>query len=205
MSKILVNDLKELSKQTDSVKIIDFRGYPIQIKTYLPIAEKIGLVSSIYKSAIDEDDSLQNISYNSLNIAYKVLVTKAYTDVSLPKDTIQAYDLLVQTNLYDEVYQSIPVEERLELENVFDNFVDEKQEMYERENKAKEQELRIENVIKDGIDELLARLDEFIKKLPEKDQWGNIGKDVVDTVNNLNPSKLKFISQAIGWNNGVEG
>lgn len=204
MSKILVNDLKELAKQTDSTKIIDFKGYPIQIKTYLPITEKIGLVSSIYKSAVDEDDNLQNISYNSLSIAYKALVIKAYTDISLPKDTIQAYDLLVQTGLYDEIYQSIPVEERLELESIFDNFIDEKQERYERENKAKEQELRIENVIKDGIDGLLVRLDEFIKKLPEKDQWGDIGKDVVDAVNNLDPSKLKFISQVIGWNNGVE-
>ena len=96
------------------------------------------------------------------------------------------------------------MEERIELESVFDNFVDEKQERYKRENKAKEQELRIENVIKDGIDGLLVRLDEFIKKLPEKDQWGEIAKDVSGAVNSLDPTALKFVAQAIGWNNGVE-
>ncbi len=188
MSKILVNDLKELAKQTDSVKIIDFKGHPIQIKTYLPITEKIGLVSSIYQSAVDEDDNLQLINYNSLNIAYKILVTKAYSDVSLPKDTIQAYDLIVQTNLYDEIYQSIPLEEIRELEAVFDNYIDEKKERYEREN-------TLPNIVKNMLNELIG-------KLPTADEAKKFIEDASKELNNLNPDNLKFVQDFLKVNRG---
>lgn len=188
MSKILVNDLKELAKQTDGVKIIDFKGHPIQIKTYLPITEKIGLVSSIYQSAVDEDDNLQIINYNSLNIAYKILVTKTYTDVNLPKDTIQAYDLIVQTGLYDEIYQSIPFEEVRELEVVFDNYIDEKNERYEREN-------TLPNIVKNMLNELIG-------KLPTADEAKKFIEDASKELNNLNPDNLKFVQDFLKVNRG---
>ena len=113
--------------------------------------KKIKLISTIFKSAIDEDDELKLINYNSLNIVYKVLVVKEYSDISLPKDTVQAYDLIMQTGLYDSVYSEIPVAERRELEDVLRSYEIEHKERYEREN-------TLSNIVKNLLNGLLDKM-----------------------------------------------
>lgn len=188
MSKILVNDLKELVKQLSQTVAIPFNSFSIEVKTYLPITEKINLVSSIYQSAVDEDDNLSIINYNALDIAYKVLVTKAYSDVSLPKDTVQAYNILVQTSLYDKIYESIPLEERLELETVFDNYIDEKKERYEREN-------TLPNIVKNILSGL-------VDKLPSMDEAKKFIEDASKQIEGFDPAKMEFVNEFLRMNKG---
>jgi hypothetical protein len=188
MSKILVNDLKELAKQSPQTIAVPFHEFLIEVKTYLPITEKINLVSSIYKSAVDEDDSLSIINYNALHIAYKVLVTKAYSDVSLPKDTVQAYNMLVSTGLYDKIYESIPLGERLELEKVFDNYIDEKEIRYEREN-------TLPNIVKNILNGL-------VDKLPSMDEAKMFIEQASKEIEGFSPDKLQFIQDFMKINKG---
>ena len=188
MSKILVNDLKELAKQLPQTIAVPFHEFSIEVKTYLSITDKINLVSSIYQSAVNEDDNLSVINYNALNIAYKVLVAKAYSDINLPKDTVQAYNMLVSTGLYDTIYESIPFAERLELEKVFDNYIDEKEIRYEREN-------TLPNIVKNILNGL-------VDKLPSMDEAKTFIEQASKELNNLNPDNLKFVQDFMKINKG---
>ena len=189
MSKITAKDLKEMVKELPKIQTIQFNEFSIDVKQHLSILEKVKLISSIYQSAINEDDTLQVINYNSLNIAYKVLVAKEYSDISLPKDTIQAYDILVQTGLYDKIYyDAIPLEERVELENTFDSYIDEKKERYEREN-------ALPNIVKNI-------LSGFVEKLPSLDEAKKFIEDASKQVEGFDPSKMEFVKEFLAKTSG---
>ncbi|HZK00614.1 MAG TPA: hypothetical protein VFC79_11425, partial [Tissierellaceae bacterium] len=164
---------------------IDFHGLSISIKQFLPIQEKINLVASIFDSAIDRSEGLHILDGNKLDIAYKVIVVGEYTSITLPKDTVVSYDMLCRSGLFDVIYDAIPLDERLLLESVLDNYIDAERDEYEQRNTISDRELRIENVIKDGIDGLLIELTKFIDRLPEKDEWGNIMKDIPQSLDGL--------------------
>ena len=189
MSKITAKDLKEMVKELPKIQTIQFNEFSIDVKQHLSILEKVKLISSIYQSAINEDDTLQVINYNSLNIAYKVLVAKEYSDISLPKDTIQAYDILVQTGLYDKIYyDAIPLEERVELENTFDSYIDEKKERYEREN-------ALPNIVKNI-------LSGFVEKLPSLDEAKKFIEDASKQVEGFSPDKMEFVKEFLAKTSG---
>ena len=189
MSKITAKDLKEMVKELPKIQTIQFNEFSIDVKQHLSILEKVKLISSIYQSAINEDDTLQVINYNSLNIAYKVLVAKEYSDISLPKDTIQAYDILVQTGLYDKIYyDAIPLEERVELENTFDSYIDEKKERYEREN-------ALPNIVKNI-------LSGFVEKLPSLDEAKKFIEDASKQIEGFDPNKMKFVNEFLAKTSG---
>lgn len=189
MAKILVGELREVLKELESkqvgVETIDFHGLSISIKQFLPIQEKINLVASIFESSIDRSGDLHILDGNKLDIAYKNLVINEYSNLTLPKNTLESYDMLCQSGLFDVVYDGIPLGERLLLENVLDNYIDAEKDEYDQRNTINDRELRIENVIKDGIDGLLVELTRFIDKLPEKDEWGDIIKDIPQSLDGL--------------------
>ena len=194
MSKILVNDLKELAKQLPDTEVLSITNefgeiiHEITIKQHLPITEKIGLVSSIYKSAIDKDDTLSIINRNALNIAYKVLVVKTYSNVNLPQDNVLAYDLLIKSRLFNQIYEAIPEEERIELEKVMDDYIKEKQERYEREN-------ALPNIVKNMLNGL-------VEKLPTVDEAHNFVEQASKELNNLDPDNFKFVQDFLKANRG---
>lgn len=194
MSKILVNDLKNLAKQlpdADFLKVTNEFGeiiHEVSITQYLPIAEKIGLVSSVYKSAVAEDGTLSIINRNALNIAYKILVVKTYSDVNLPKDDISAYDLLTKSRLFDQIYGAIPQEERIELEKVMDDYIREKQERYEREN-------TLPNIVKN----LLSGL---IEKMPDEEGMAKMITEAKKTMDGFEPDKMEFVKAFLAKTSG---
>lgn len=190
MNKIKVGDLRELAKQQEGTVVVQHKDHTIIIKTYLPLLDKIKLVSSIYQSAVDEDDILQIIDCNSLEVAFKVLVTQTYTDISLPKDSVQAYDLLVSSGLYEIIYQAIPLDEKVELEEVLENYIQEKKERYEREN-------TLPNIVKNMLNELIG-------KVPTMDEAKKFIEDASKEIEGFEPDKLKFIQDFMKANKGEE-
>lgn len=201
MSKIKVGELREVLKELESkqvgVETISFHGLSISIKQFIPIQEKINLVASIFESSIDRSGDLHILDGNKLDIAYKNLVVGEYSNLTLPKNTLESYDMLCESGLFDVIYDGIPLDERLLLENVLDNYIDAEKDEYEQRNTIVDRELRIENVIKDGIDRLLAELTRFIDKLPEKDEWGDIMKDIPQSLDGLF-SQIKEGTKTLG-------
>ena len=96
MAKIKVKELKnavELNK-TEKIKLIHFDSLEIEVLQSTTFQEKINLVATMFESAIDRDNGLHILNYNSLDLAYKVLLVEKYTNLTLPKDYLQSYDML---------------------------------------------------------------------------------------------------------------
>ena len=176
MANIKIGELREVLKQNkkDNIIEIDYKGLPLEIKAYLPIQEKLSLVASIFESAIGRDNGLHILNDNKLDIAFKVLLVQTYSNLTLPRNIIESYDMLVSSGLYDFIYDNIPTEERNRLEMALDNHINAERDEYE-------QNLKLEKVIKDGIDGLLTRLDKFVESMPtieEMEKMPNLVTDI---------------------------
>lgn len=192
MAKILVKELKEAIKSNGNtnIKTIQFNGLEINILTYIPIQEKINLVASMFESAIDRDNGLHILNGNSLDIAFKVLLVEKYTNLTLPKDIIQTYDLLVSSGLYYKIYENIPEREVLDLRIALNNHIEAMRDEYEQKN-------TVQYIIKDGLNKL-------IEKTPNETQLKELIANAKEEFANLDVDKMNFLKAAIDWNNGVE-
>ncbi len=175
-NKIKYNDLKKAVAldRKENIKLVDYNGLTVQIKQYLPITEKVGLVSAVYNSAKYEDTDLNIISENTLDIAFKNLLVETYTNLTLSKNPIESYDMLVDSGLYNVVCDNIPEKELLDLQQVLDNHIITKQSEFE-------QSMKLEYIIKNAIDNLLFKLENFVSSIPSTEEM----KELPDIVKNI--------------------
>lgn len=189
MAKIKVSELRELHKVLKKdIQTHEFNGLPIEISSYLPIKEKISLVSSIYESAVNRNDGLHIVNYNSLNIAFKIFFISTYSNITLPKDEIESYDLISESGLFDFVYDKLPMSERIELKQVLGDFIQSKEDIYEQEN-----------TIQYTIKELFNGL---INKLPSLDEAKLFVEQASKEFEGFDPNKLNFVKDFLHWNGG---
>ena len=106
-----------LSKNTD-IKSFEYNGYNIEVKQYLPINEKLELISSVINSAADENNFSNPVKENvflTLEILYH------YTNINFTdkqkEDPVKLYDLVVSSGLVNKVTDLIPEEELDEVIN----------------------------------------------------------------------------------------
>lgn len=192
MSKTTVGELRNLVKDIEKEKILEYKGMEIKLITYLPILKKIGLVSSIYQSAINDEDNLCLINYNSLDISFKIMFIETYTNITLPKNIIDAFDLITEIGLFDFVYNKLPESEKVGLQHALDNYIEEKQERYERENS-------LPNLVGNMLEDALG-------KIPSGDELKKIVGELGKEMKGFDPAKMDFVKKAIGWNSGeVDG
>ncbi|MDD4780936.1 MAG: hypothetical protein PHT02_10120 [Tissierellia bacterium] len=190
MAKIKVKELKnavELNK-TEKIKLIHFDSLEIEVLQTTTFQEKINLVATIFESAIDRDNGLHILNYNSLDLAYKVLLVEKYTNLTLPKDYLQSYDMLVSSEIYNKIYESIPVKELSDLNMVLENYIDTERDKYEQTS-------TIQHIVKD----LLSGL---IDKLPSKDEAEEFIKMASKEIEGFDPEKMEFVKQFLAKTSG---
>ena len=105
-------------KVNQDVKNIEFNEQIIEVKQYLPINEKLELISSVINSAADENNFSNPVKENvflTLEILYH------YTNINFTdkqkEDPVKLYDLVVSSGLVDKVTDLIPEEELDEVIN----------------------------------------------------------------------------------------
>lgn len=105
-------------KVNQDVKNIKFNEQIIEIKQYLPINEKLELISSVINSAADENNFSNPVKENvflTLEILYH------YTNINFTdkqkEDPVKLYDLVVSSGLVNKVTDLIPEEELDEVIN----------------------------------------------------------------------------------------
>ena len=110
MAKIAMTKLG-LSKNND-IETVEFNGQKVEIKRYLPIEDKLKLVSDIINSSLDKNNFYNpgRIEiYQTLNIVIN------YTNINFTdkqkEDVYKLYDLLVGSGLADLVINAIPKSE----------------------------------------------------------------------------------------------
>jgi len=116
MAKIAFSKLG-LKKNTD-VKIIKWNEQEIEVKQYLPIEDKLELVSRVMNQSID-DNNYFNVA--RLQMFLVLEITFAYTNISFTdkqkEDLFKLYDLIVSSGLWNEIWScrnedsALPVDE----------------------------------------------------------------------------------------------
>jgi hypothetical protein len=93
-------------------KDITWRGQTITIKERLPLQEYLTLIRNIIKSVEDPDG---NIVYEAVIFAIRANIIGTYAFIDLPKEAQALYDLILCTDLYEQIVQNIHAEQLRDL------------------------------------------------------------------------------------------
>lgn len=123
MAKVSFAKLGLIKNQ--EVKNVEWGEYSIEVKQYLPINEKLNLISNVINSAHDENNYSNPVKvdvYTALEIMY------AYTNINFTdkqkEDVTKLYDLIVSSGLYTKVLEAIPGNEHCNLLNAIKKSID---------------------------------------------------------------------------------
>lgn len=111
-----------LAKNQD-VRIINWNEQSIEVKQYLPVADKLTLISNVLNNAHDENNFSNPVKikvFAALEIMY------AYTNINFTDkqkgDAPKLYDLIIGSGLFAEVVDNIPADEyRNVMEGIFES------------------------------------------------------------------------------------
>ena len=96
-------------KKTDNIKIVNINGLDIEIKQYLPVDEKLVLISKVLSKAADENNFSNPIK---LDVFTKLEILFAYTNISFTEkqkeDSIKLFDLLEGNGIFNIIVKNIP-------------------------------------------------------------------------------------------------
>ena len=100
-----------LSKNS-SIKELEWNGQKIEIKQYLPIGEKLDLISRVINLSGDD-----HVFYNPCKVEiFKLIeVILTYTNINVTEkqseDVLKLYDLLFSSGLAKAILEAIPIDE----------------------------------------------------------------------------------------------
>ena len=96
-------------KKNDNIKIVNINGLDVEIKQYLPVDEKLVLISKVLSKAADENNFSNPIK---LDVFTKLEILFAYTNISFTEkqkeDSIKLFDLLEGNNIFNIIINNIP-------------------------------------------------------------------------------------------------
>ena len=121
-------------KVDDSIKTIEFNGQNIEVKQYLPVNEKLELISEVMNNSVDDNNF---INWIKVSVYTAIAVIENYTNITFTdkqKENVnKLYDAIVSGSLLDEIYAVIP---RKEYVGLCDAIADEIREYYKYKNSA---------------------------------------------------------------------
>ena len=122
MAKISLNKLG--LKVSDATEVLHFNGQEIEIKQYLPVNEKLDLVSWIINQSADD---LKFYNVGKLNIFKMIGLTQHYTNINFTdkqlEDIPKLYDLLMSSGLLSKILELIPETEYFWIEDTLNDTV----------------------------------------------------------------------------------
>lgn len=163
MAKIPFSKLK--CKINEEIKTISFNDETIEVKQYLPIQDKLGLISRVVEFAHEQDHNYSNPVkadvFRDLEIVFN------YTNISFTdkqkEDIAKLYDQMYSSGLLNAIMTAIPADERNDIGvGVYDSI----ESIYKYQNSA----LGILDGIKSGYNQTefdVAKLQETVKGLAD--------------------------------------
>lgn len=111
MAKIAFGKL-DLRKNQEVVELQVDDDVVVEVKQYLPINDKLELISSVVNTAVEEGNI---VNYGRLDVLFAINIVKAYTNINFTEkqleDVAKLYDLLVSSGFYEAVKNTIPTAE----------------------------------------------------------------------------------------------
>lgn len=100
-------------KTNKDIKTIIWNDQEIEIKQYLPVNEKMDLITRIINNSSSDDMKFYNVGKIKVFTALEMIIT--YSNISFTEkqreDAGKLFDLIVSSGLYNEIMQCIPAEE----------------------------------------------------------------------------------------------
>jgi hypothetical protein len=116
MAKLTFNKLG-LTKNQD-IKTIEFNDQIIEVKQYLPVNDKLTLISDVINLSADENNFANPIK---TDIYFYLELVSFYTNITFTdkqkEDPCKLYDLLEGSGLLEQIYLTIPEGERSAISN----------------------------------------------------------------------------------------
>lgn len=123
MAKVSFNKLG--LKIKDTVETMDFNGQNIEIKQYLPVAEKLDMISWVINQSADD---LKFYNVGKLDIFKNIALAQHYTNINFTDkqldDVSKLYDMLISSGLMSQILELIPDEEYLWINETLVDTVD---------------------------------------------------------------------------------
>lgn len=99
-------------KINQDIKTIDFNGQNIEVKQYLPVNDKLGLIADVINASADDNNFANPIKIDIFTALY---IIDAYTNINFTEkqreDPCKIYDTLQSSGLLSLIIQAIPEEE----------------------------------------------------------------------------------------------
>ena len=99
-------------KSDTSVKIIEYNNAKIEVKQYLPIEDKLELISNVINLAADGNNFYNPVK---LDIFLMLQIIEKYTNLSITDkqkdDAGKLIDQFISSKLNEQIYNAIPAEE----------------------------------------------------------------------------------------------
>ena len=162
MAKVTFNKLN-LTKNTE-IKSIDINENIIEVKQYLPVEEKLELISYIVNMAHDEDYNFSNPV--KVEVFAGIGIIKYYTNITFTEKQLEnpakIYDLLNSNNVINNVIAAIPSNEYNEIRTGIEDTI---KSIYQYQNSA----LGILDTIGQDYSDLNLEADTINEKLSNPD------------------------------------
>lgn len=106
-------------KKNQDIKTLTWNEQIIEIKQYLPMQEKLQLMSKVINLSHDKDSNYSNPI--KVDIYTKLNIIENYTNITFTdkqkEDVCKLYDLFKESGLMEEIFNAIPEQEIMEIEN----------------------------------------------------------------------------------------
>lgn len=155
----------------------------MNIKSYLPIKDKLMLVEMVLMNSMDEDTKKINFALKQMWM--ELLIVKFYTNIELEDGNVfEIYDKLKQDDTVATVFESLSAYEYKFIEESINRQIKQEQEYAHS----------IGVVVKESLDKLLA-------KIPDEKAMNKLIKLLPKELNKVNPESLKMLGEALKFNN----
>lgn len=106
-------------KKNQEIKTLTWNEQVIEIKQYLPMQEKLQLMSKVINLSHDKDSNYSNPI--KVDVYTKLNIIENYTNITFTdkqkEDVCKLYDLFKESGLMEEIFSAIPEQEIMEIEN----------------------------------------------------------------------------------------
>ena len=171
MAKISFTKLKLIKK--NEVQTLKYNDEIIEVKQYLPIQDKLALISRVINYAADEYNFANCVK---LDLFLSLEIMYCYTNINFTEkqkeDPIKIYDLLEENGLIDAVISLIP---HVEYSTLYDGVLEISKNIYAYQTSV----LGILDTISRDYDNLKLDSEDIVKELTNPEQLSLV-KKVID-------------------------
>ena len=173
-NKLSVNTLDDVFKSINNQTTIVWNGIEIDVQKQVSLATMKKIIGIVSGSCFSEDGGYMP---ENVDIAFRIAVIDAYTNITLPSNTEKVYLLLYGTDLYDTIIDNVNHLQIDEMEYSIDKV--------------------ISFIVRSNIDNAAKKVDEMYRAIEE---FGNNLSNVFD---GLDTDELRSIVKSIA-DNGVD-